>query len=103
MEVKKSWSPIKEMLFTYLAITKVMYWMNTIMVLEQRGLSSVSQAVMNRLLNQDAILIVSVIAFYYLDKKIQLKQSKYSKVLEHIIFYTIGFAALMGMFLFTAG
>ena len=96
---KRNWSAIKEMLFTYLAITKIIYWMNTITAIDQGGLGSVGDAVLMRLLYQDAILIVSVVFFYFLDQRIQLKQSKYSKVLEYIVFYAIGFVVLMGILL----
>ena len=99
---KRNWSSIKEMLFTYLAITKIMYWLNTITAMEQGDLGSAGEAVLMRLMNQDIILIVSVIFFYFLDKRVQLKKSKYSKVLEYIVFYVIGFVALMGiMFIYS--
>ena len=100
MSVKTGrWSPIKEMLFTYLAITKILYWLNTITAINQSDLEGVGEAVLMRLLYQDVILIVSVIFFYFLDKRIQLKRSKYSKVLEYVVFYVIGFVALMGFLL----
>jgi len=100
MSVKKrNWSPIKEMLFTYLAITKILSWFTTVTTMDQSGLGSMGEAVLMRLLYQDVILIVSVIFFYFLDKRIQLKQSKYSTVLEYVVFYVIGFVALMGFLL----
>ena len=99
MGVKKSWSPIKEMLFTYLAISKIIYWINTVSAMNQSDIGGLGEAVLTRLLYQDVILIVSVIFFYFLDKRIQLRRSKYSKVLEHVVFYVIGFVALLGFLL----
>jgi len=97
MSAKKAkWSSAKEILFTYLAITKILYYFNTITAIEHRSLGNIAETVLMRL-NQDAIIIVGVILFFYLDKFIQLKKSKYSKILENIVFYVIGFAALMGV------
>ncbi|MCL2396540.1 MAG: SHOCT domain-containing protein [Defluviitaleaceae bacterium] len=97
MSAKKSWSPIKEMLFTYLAITKILYWVNTIAAMNQNDLGSAGEAVLMRLINQDAMLIVGVVAFYFLDKRIALKKSKYSSILEYVIFYAVGYVVLMGI------
>jgi len=97
---KENWSLIKEMLFAYLAISKIMYWVNTINSVNQNGLGDVREAVVIRLLNRDLILIVSVIFFYYLDSRIHLKKSKYNKILEYITLYSIGFIFLIGIILF---
>ena len=94
---QKKWAPIKEILFTYLAINKIMYWFNTINAMEQADLGTASRAVLMRFLNQDLMLIIGVIAFYFLNKKIELKKSKYSKISEYILFYVIGFAILIGI------
>jgi len=93
---KRNWSPIKEMLFSYLAVAKILYYFNTIMAVENRGLGNVAEAVIMRL-NQDAILIIGVVLFYFLDKFIKVKKSKYSTVLEYFIFYVVGYVMLMGV------
>jgi len=97
--VKKSWPPIKEMLFTYLAVTKILYWLNAISAIEQSGLSGVGDAVLTRLLHQDAIIIAGVVFFHFLENSLPKKMSKYNKVLEQIVFYAIGFVALIGIVL----
>ena len=103
MSAKKAkWSPIKEMLFTYLAITKILYYFNTVTAMEHRGLGNILETLLMRL-NQDALIIIGVVLFFYLDKFIQLKKSKYSKVLENIVFYAVGFVALMGVTLIYIG
>jgi len=93
---KRNWSPIKEMLFSYLAVAKILYYFNTIMEVENRGLGSIVETVLRRL-NQDAVLIIGVVLFYYLDKFIKIKKSKYSTVLEYVIFYAVGYVMLMGV------
>jgi len=93
---KRNWSPIKEMLFSYLAVAKILYYFNTVMAVENRGLGNVAEAIIMRL-NQDAIIIIGVVLFYYLDKFIKMKKSKYSTVLEYVIFYAVGYVMLMGV------
>jgi len=97
-EKKGNWSAIKEMVFTYLAINKVLYWMNFIANMEQGAVGGVWQAVIARLLFQDAPLILGVVAFYFLDRAITMKRSKYSKIMENILFYAVGFVILMGIY-----
>ena len=94
---KSKWSPIKEILFTYLAINKIIYWFNTITAMNQSDLGNVGQAVILRLLNQDLLLIIGVTAFFFLNKLIEQKKSKYSNFWEFIIFYVIGYIGLMGI------
>ena len=97
---KGKWSPFKEMLFTYLAINKIMYWFNTITAMNQADLGNATQAIFMRLLNQDFLIILGVVAFYFLDKFIELKKSKKSKygnVLGYIMLYGIGYIMLMGI------
>ena len=94
---KGKWSPIKEMLFIYLAISKIMYWFNTIIGMNQNDLEGVGQAVLMRLLNQDLILIIGVVAFFFLNQQLELKKSKYSTVLEYVLFYAIGYVILLGI------
>ena len=99
MNVKKAkWSPVKEILFTYLAINKIMYWFNTVTALNQSDLGNVGRTVFMRVLNQDLILIIGVTAFFFLDKLIELKKSKYnSNIWGYVILYAIGYVVLIGI------
>jgi len=98
MSVKKGkWSPIKEILFSYLAISKILYWLNTITAMNQSGLDGVFDTVFIRLVEQDIPIILSVIVFFFLDKLIVWKKSKYGKLLENVVFYVVGYIALMGV------
>ena len=83
----KKWSSIKEILFAYLAINKIIYWINFITDLNQSELRNMREAVLMRLLTWDLQLILGVIAFFYLDKLIELKKSKYSNIVEYSLFY----------------
>jgi len=92
---KDKWSAVKEILFTYLAINKIMYWYTTIMTLNQSDLDGVGQAVLMRLLNQDLVVIMGIVMFFYLDKFISQKQSKSNNTLSIIAFYGIGYVAFL--------
>jgi len=45
---KASWSPVKEILFTYLAINKIMYWFATITAINQSDLGNVGEVMVMR-------------------------------------------------------
>jgi len=96
----KTWTPLKEMLFSYLAVTKILYWLNTVTALNQAGFGVVTQAVAGRLLSQDVLIIASILIFAFLDKRISSKKSRHSSILGHVIFYAVGYAAVFG---FAAG
>lgn len=98
MGVKKGkWAAVKEILFTYLALSKIMYWMETVTVMNPVNLADAAQGVMMRFLGRDLMLIIGVTAFFFLDKVIALKKSKYSSILEHVIFYAVGYVVLMSI------
>ena len=94
INVKKNWSPAKEILFGYLAINKILYWINFIFNMDQNDLEGMREAVLERLLSWDLILIIGVIAFYHLDKLISLRKSKYSDIFEFALFHAIGYVML---------
>jgi hypothetical protein len=91
----KKWSPIKEILFTYLAVNKVMYWYNTIISMNQSDLEGAGTAALNRLVNQDIILILAVTAFFYFNYQLEKRKLKYSSKIEHTIFYAFGYLIMM--------
>ena len=95
--LKSKWSPLKEILFTYLAISKILYWYETVIGMNQEYAIDMVRGFFMQLLDRDLLLIIGVVVFYFLDKLIQLKKSKYSSVLEYIIFYTVGYVILMGI------
>jgi len=101
-EKKVNWMPVKEMLFTYLAISKILYWFSTITALGQEDLGRVWLAVLERFLSQDILIILGVIFFFFLDKYIQKKRSIRSKSLENFLFYGIGGIVLLSVSLIYA-
>ena len=98
MGMKKTKSrAIKEMLFTYLAISKIFYWYNTINALSLSDAGRVGEAVLGRFLEQDFLIIASIVVFFYLERMITFRKSKYSKVWENILFYGVSYVILIGM------
>jgi hypothetical protein len=92
---KEKLFPIKEMLFTFLAINKILYWVDTITAINPDGIGDVIGVVLTRLLNQDLILIIGVVGFFFMDKRIESKKSKHSNIVETVIFYAIGYVGMM--------
>jgi len=95
---KNKWSTFKEMLFTYLAVTKILYWFNTIVALNQSDLGSVGRAVLMRLMSQDILIILIVALLFYFEKRMSLKTSKYGKLVESIILYAVGYVVLVAVY-----
>ena len=89
--MKKTWSPIKEVLFTYLAVSKIWYWFAVAVGVEGNNWAEMGRILLDRLLGRDLTIIVCVIIFFYMEKRIRLKKSKYSTIVENIIFYTAGY------------
>jgi len=90
-------SPVKEILFTYLAISKIIYWFNTITAMDHSNLAGVGEAVLMRLLGHDIMIVLGVVAFFFLDKFIEFKKSKQNKILDNIIYYAAGYVVLLGV------
>ena len=86
---------LKEAIFVYLAITKALYWFFTIIEIQASDLEGAGQAVLQRLLGRDLLIIIGIVVFFSLDKLIEVKKknAKYGKVLEFSLFYSIGYVA----------
>ena len=95
----KKWSTIKEMLFIYLAISKMFYWFQTIMHTTLDGFeANIGQVLLNRLLQQDFFIISSILVFFVIDRfkfKTVTKYAIHYVVFLGIVFLYIG---LMGHF-----
>jgi len=66
---KKKWSTIKEMLFLYLATSKIFYWFNTIMQTTLDGFdANIVQLVLIRFFEQDMLIILAILSFFVIDK-----------------------------------
>ena len=96
MKLKK-WSPVKEILFIYLAINKIMYWFNLIIGMEEISFAGGGVVILQRFITQDVAIIACIILMYYLDWRIKEKRTKYNIVVEHVILYSIGCLAFLGL------
>lgn len=98
MSVKKEkWLPIKEILFSYLAISKTVYWVDTISAMDQSDFGDMFSTVLVRLLNRDILLIMIVIFFYFLNKFIE-KKFQTGNVFKYTMYYIVGYVAMIGIF-----
>ena len=80
---KRDWTPVKEMLFTYLAINKILYWISIVSAAD--GLAGAGQAVLHRLLGRDIVLILFIVFMYFFEYKFVLKQKKWNGIFAQII------------------
>jgi len=88
---KKPAFTFKELLFAYLAISKLMYWMNNIAAIQQDELGEVWRMVLNRLLGQDIMTIWILIAMFLLDHYVKTHPSIKKGSIRDILIYGIGY------------
>ena len=88
MSVKQAkWPVLKKMLFAYLAISKILYWINNVMRVAQNDFESVGRFVITRLLTLDIFIIACVVLAYFIDKHVK----------NTIIQIVIAYAAFLGL------
>jgi len=68
---KERFHTFKLMLFSYLALSKVFYWVTNIQTMGLDGFDNLGQMIINRLLARDLFLILSVILSFYIYKVIK--------------------------------
>ena len=89
---KRNWTPIKEMLFAYLAINKMLYWINIIPAASDFG--GVTHVILERLIQRDIVLILVIVFIYFFEEKVILKQNRWNGFLGQIMLAVGGY----GMF-----
>ena len=96
---------IKELLFAYLAVTKIMYWMNTFAGLD--GFGEFGYAFLDRMIGQDIVIIIILIAMFILDgyffrgksdKDVLANIKLFSMGLIVFLVVVAGYTLLIGLF-----
>ena len=95
---KGKWSALVEILFTYLAISKIMYWFGNITAMIQEDWATIGEVILVRMLNQDLMIIIGVILFFTLERLFSTKKLKYSKAKENILLHVVGYVILMAAY-----
>ena len=96
----KKWkkSAIWRMLFSFLVVSKVLYYSNLVATaLNQGGLRAMGEAVLTRLLTQDILIILVILLTFNTEKFIPLKISRYNKALNQTIVHIIDYVLYMGV------
>ena len=89
---KENWSSIKEMVFAYLAISKMLYWISIIPTVN--NLQGMGRVVLERLLERDFVLITFIVGIHFFEKKFILQQDRWRGVSGQIMLAISGY----GMF-----
>jgi len=99
MSVKKGkQSAIWRILFSYLMVSKVLYYSDMVTsALSQGGLAAMSEAVFTRLLTQDVLIILIILLTLNTDKFVALKISQHNKMVNQIVVHTIDYVLYMGV------
>ena len=86
---KSSWTSIKEMLFAYFAISKMLYWAHIIVTVDNFEIAW--QTIWQRFLTQDIVLIIFIVFIYFFEEKFVLKQKKWNGILAIVILTIVGY------------
>ena len=92
-EQRMKWSPIKEIIFTYLAINKIMYWFNTVITMNAVG--GIGGAVFMRIISQDLPLIIGIVALFVFDEFLKTKHENNNSILSFLVSYVVSFFILL--------
>lgn len=99
-KIKKKQLPITKILFTYLAISKIIYWYETVTAMNGLDLSSTAQKFLERFISRDLLLIIGVVLFYYFEKFIFNKKNQKETLKQHIMYYVLGYFSMIAVLLF---
>jgi len=80
---QKNGFTLKEMLFTYLAISKIDYWINNIIQLAGIDFENVGQLVLSRFIMQDLPIIFAILMFHFVDR------FKINEIFKYAIMYVV--------------
>ena len=99
MNVKKGKrTTLWEMLFVYLAVSKIVYWVNFIAVAFFQGdIRAVGEAVLTRLLNQDVLIILGILLVFCVERFTERKMLRFKKVWVRVIEYIVIYLLIMGI------
>jgi len=95
--IKKNRPAIWQILFSYLVVSKVIYYFEFIAAaLNQNGLWAMGEALLTRLLTQDILIILIVLLTFNTEKFVASKIIKYNKTVNQIIVHIIDYVLYMG-------
>jgi len=89
-------SAVWGMLFSYLVVSKVLYYFDMIATaLVQGGILAMGEAVLSRLLTQDVLIILVILLTFNTENLVTKAISKYSMAVNHIVVHIIDYVIYM--------
>jgi len=97
-EIKAKRSAFRQMVFSYLIVSKALYYFEMIgAALLQGGFWAVSETILTRLLTRDLLIILIILITFNTDKLVPQKIAKNNRVLNQVIVHTIDYILYMGI------
>ena len=94
MFVKKSkWYKITRVLFTWLAISKILYWSDMLAYHSLSGFENALQSIATRLIGQDLGIVLTVMVIYYMEDKIRANHQKGKRLFQYLKMYALVYLA----------
>jgi len=97
-EKNGKWAVIWQVTFSFLVVSKVLYYSDFITsALSRGGLLAMGEAVLNRLLTQDILIILIILLTFNTEKFVASKIKKFDKSVNQIIVHIIDYVLYMGV------
>jgi len=91
-------SAIWVMLFSYLAISKIIYYFDiTVSAFFQGGLLAMGEALFIRLITQDLLIILIILLTFNTEEFVSSRISKFSKTVNQVIVHVIDYVLYIGV------
>jgi hypothetical protein len=85
----------KQLFFTYLIVTKAMYWMGVFAELD--GIGEFGRMFVNRMISQDIMVILMLVMMHFLEKKLYPNDSAGNDVKSNAILLGVGWVFFLGI------
>ena len=96
--IKEKRTAIWQILFSYLVVSKVIYYFEFIATaLNQGGLWAMREALLTRLFTQDMLIIIIILLTFNTEKFVASKITKYNKAVNQVIVHIIDYVLYMGV------
>jgi len=88
---------LMSMLFSYLAISKILYYFSYITTTDVGNIGEMFMPLFNRLISRDFVIIVFVVVSHFIEQKLLQKLEK-RNVLKHVAVHVVGYITLVALY-----
>jgi len=96
-KTKTKTKALMSMLFTYLAVSKILYYLSFITTTDVGNIGEMFMPLWERLISQDFLIIIFVVLSYFIEQKLLQRFAK-RNVLKHVAVHVVGYITLVALY-----